>query len=73
MVRLYGGKVAMRRVVEDYGPVVAICTEDEYENALAEGRRPDGLGFPRQDVIEIVKKSPSSDLGSLVSTRLAGD
>ncbi len=48
---LYGGKIAVRRVVRIKGNVVVICAEEEYAAAMAEGRDPDGVGFPRQDIV----------------------
>lgn len=51
-VRLFGGKIAYRRVVADKDEIVVICPEDEYQNAKTEGREPLGLGFPREDIIE---------------------
>jgi hypothetical protein len=54
-VRLYGGETAQRRVIEDKGEVVVICAEEEYVNARREGRQPLGLGFPREDVFEMVE------------------
>jgi hypothetical protein len=54
-VKLYGGETAQRRVVEDKGSVVVICAEEEYVSAKREGREPIGLGFPREDVLEMVE------------------
>ena len=48
---LYGGGMAERRVVADKGPVIVICSEEEYAAALEEGRDPDGVGFPREDIV----------------------
>jgi hypothetical protein len=52
---LYGGGTAERRVVADKGDVIVICSEEEYQKALREGREPSGLGFPRVDVIELME------------------
>ncbi len=54
-VRLYGGGTAQRRVVEDKGNVVVICAEEEYVGAKRECREPVGLGFPREDVLEMAE------------------
>lgn len=51
LVTEYGGKTLERRVVADRGQTVEICNEREYETAIAEGRRPRGVGFPRRDVV----------------------
>jgi hypothetical protein len=48
--RCYGGETVKRRVVEDIGRTVVICNEREYQGALAEGRNPEGIGFPRSAI-----------------------
>lgn len=50
-VLLYGGNVAERRVVADKGNVVVVCSDEEYWRAEREGREPEGVGFPREDVV----------------------
>ena len=52
VVKLYGGKTAVRRVVAVRRDVVVICAEEEYMAAELEGREPRGLGFPIADVQE---------------------
>ena len=52
MVTEYGGGKLIRRVVVDRGRTVVICNEKEYATAQAEGREPDGIGFPREAVEE---------------------
>jgi hypothetical protein len=52
VVKLYGGKTALRRVVAVKRDVVVICAEEEYLAAEREGREPNGLGFPVADVKE---------------------
>jgi len=49
---MYGGVVAERRVVAEKSRVIVICSEEEYQSALREGREPAGIGFPRADVVE---------------------
>jgi hypothetical protein len=51
-VRLFGGSTAPRRVVSVKRDVIVVCAEEEYQNALNEGREATGLGFPREDVLE---------------------
>lgn len=51
-VKLYGGKMAVRRVVAVKRDVIVICSDEEYKKAESEGREPEGLGFPHSDVIE---------------------
>jgi hypothetical protein len=49
---MYGGEQASRRVIADKGNTIVICSEEEYQRAEREGREPQGIGFPRQDVLE---------------------
>jgi len=49
--KAYGGEVIKRRVVTDNGRTVVICTEAEYQAAMREKREPEGVGFPRKDVV----------------------
>lgn len=51
-VRLYGGKTATRRVVAIKRDIVVICAEEEYLAAQREHREPQGLGFPKSDIID---------------------
>jgi hypothetical protein len=46
----YGGGKLLRRVVADLGRSVVVCNEGEYQRATREGRKADGIGFPRQSV-----------------------
>ena len=73
---LYGGEEAERRVVKDNGSVVVLCSEDEYQFALAAKREPTGIGFPREDVVEHAipakKKSARSEQDARRS-EIAGD
>lgn len=50
---MFGGTEAQRRVVADKGDVIVICSEEEYKRSEQEGRDPQGVGFPRADVVEI--------------------
>jgi hypothetical protein len=50
VVEAYGGEKLTRRVVADRGPSVVICAEAEYVRAVNEGRKPDGVAFPRRCV-----------------------
>jgi hypothetical protein len=54
-VKLYGGETARRRVVAVKENVVVICSEEEYQTALRQGREPEGLGFPWKDILETVE------------------
>lgn len=49
-VRLYGGEIVLRRVWEDAGSGLLLCTEEAYRHALETGEEPICVGFPRQDV-----------------------
>ena len=48
--KAYGGEILERRVVVDLGRTVVVCCESEYQKATAEGREPEGVGFPREDI-----------------------
>ena len=46
----YGGVKRIRRVVADRGEVIVVCNEKEFDTAVAEKRKPEGIGFPRKSV-----------------------
>lgn len=72
--KLYGGATAARRVVLDKGDVVVICSEAEYQAAEKEGREPSGIGFPRQDIVELsAKKSTLPNVAQKPERARAGD
>jgi hypothetical protein len=72
-VFLFGGGKAQRRVVADKKDVVVICSEDEYQSAIREGRPPSGLGFPREDIEEFSeRKAIGSEMGRMERVK-AGD
>ncbi len=50
MIALQGQRY-QRRVWEDLGEGVLICSEDEYQRARQEEDEPLYVGFPRADVI----------------------
>ena len=50
-VQVYGGKKLNRRVVKEGNDVVLLCSEEEYNRALSDGREPSCIGFPKHDVI----------------------
>lgn len=76
-VRLYGGQTAIRRVVAVKRDVIVICTEEEYQEAQRDRREPSGLGFPRQDVMEMpvapTKKDVRSEAAMGQRSSKAGD
>ena len=47
----YRGVPLKRRVWEDVGPGVLVCSEEEYKRALRLGEEPPTVGFPKQDVL----------------------
>ena len=47
----YVGRILVRRAVVDQGSTVVICNEEEYMKAQRERRQPNGVGFPRKDVL----------------------
>ena len=50
-VRLYGGEEVVRRFVVQTESSVVICSEEEFQRSLEEGRNPDGIGFPPEDIL----------------------
>jgi len=54
-VRVYGGDVVVRRVWEDVGPGVLLCTDKAYERAAATGQEPVCVGFPREDIRPVME------------------
>lgn len=53
-VRAYGGEVLRRRVWDDAGQGVMICSEEEYRHALMTNEEPLCSGFPKRDIIEVL-------------------
>lgn len=51
VVVIFGGIRQRARVWDDLGAGVLICSEDEYQQAIAEDKEPLYAGFPRQDVL----------------------
>ena len=49
----FGGKKLRRRVWEDIGDVVLICTEEEFQRALHHGDEATCSGFPKDDIVEV--------------------
>jgi urocanate hydratase len=54
----YGGAHLTRRVWEDAGAGVLICSEAGYQEAIRTGQEPNPVGWPREDVLEIVSREP---------------
>jgi hypothetical protein len=50
-VRAYGGEILERIVVTDLGRTVIVSNEQDSHGAARENREPDGIGFPRKDVL----------------------
>lgn len=40
-----------RILVKDLGEIVLVCREEEYAQAVTEGREPVTIGFPRVDIV----------------------
>ena len=53
-VRAFGGIELVRRVIFVKGDVVAVCSEEEYDKARAEKRRPGCIGFKAHAVLAVV-------------------
>lgn len=50
-LRGYGGEELVRRVVDETGAHVIVCTEEEYQAALKESRPPAAVGFRKTDIV----------------------
>lgn len=74
-VRLYGGTTAIRRVVADKKKFVVVCAEEEFRLAEQEGREPEGIGFPLDDIVqaEELRKSVKSEIAAVDQRSQAGD
>lgn len=57
-IRVYGGDVVERVVIEERETVVIACNPREYERAMQEGRKAQGVGFPLEDVLGPASPSP---------------
>jgi hypothetical protein len=49
----YGGQRLKRMVISDLGQRVIVCTADEFNRSKQEMREPEGVGFPRKDVLPV--------------------
>jgi hypothetical protein len=50
-LRAYGSQEIERRVVEANEDVVLVCRNEEYEEAMRQGRQPLCVGFPKKAVL----------------------
>ena len=62
----YGGKHLRRRVWEDSGNGVMLCTEEGYQRALAMDEEPLCSGFPKSDVVEVKNNPGTSDTDTVI-------
>ncbi len=56
IVLAHGGVKLRRRIVEDKGDVVLLCSDDEFLEAEKIGRVPSCIGFPSKDIINVTAK-----------------
>lgn len=49
----FGGKKLRRRVWEDTGDAVFICSEEEYQRAIRQSDEANASGFPKELVLEV--------------------
>lgn len=52
----YRGEKLRRRVWQDFGRGVAICSEASYQEAIRTGIEPLCVGWPREDVLELLHR-----------------
>jgi hypothetical protein len=50
-VRAFGGKEIVRRFIARQNGTILICSDEEYQSARREKRRPLCVGFPFSDLI----------------------
>jgi hypothetical protein len=62
----FRGVLLQRRVWEDAGVGVLVCSENDYQQALLSGDEPLFVGFPKRDIIDVEtgRKSSSPSVGS---------
>ena len=60
-IRVFGGRVVDRVVIEKRETVVVACNPDEYKQAAQEGRKPQGIGFPLEDVLGLANSSSEAE------------
>ncbi len=54
IISAFGGKRLRRRVWEDIGNVVLICTEEEYQRSLYYNDEATCSGFTKEDIVEVL-------------------
>ena len=59
-VRAFGGKQIVRRFLAKRNGTVLICSDEEYQLARLERRKPTCVGFPLSDVIKVETELNSS-------------
>jgi hypothetical protein len=52
----YRGKLLQRRVWEDSGQGVMVCSEEAYQHALMTGEEPLCSGFPKRDIVKVINE-----------------
>jgi hypothetical protein len=52
-VRAFGGKQIIRRFLAKQNGTVLICSDEEYQSARLQRRKPTCVGFPLSDVINV--------------------
>jgi hypothetical protein len=70
-VSAFGGRTIQRVVVKDLGATVIVCDRAEYDAAQKDNREPQGIGFPKADVIR--RFSSQSAKHSVERSRATGD
>lgn len=57
LVKAFGGQQLERIVWEDVGVGLLLTTESQYEKAMTNNIEPIAVGFPKEDLIEVLPKS----------------
>jgi len=64
-VRAFGGKEIVRRFLTKRNGTVLICSDEEYQLARLERRKPTCVGFPMSDVINVETERSSRNASKL--------
>jgi hypothetical protein len=69
-VRAFGGKQIIRRFLAKRDGTVLICSDEEYQSARLERRKPTCVGFPLSDVINVETERSSRNASNLTKSRI---
>jgi len=68
-VRAFGGKEIIRRFLTKRNGTVLICSDEEYQSASLERRKPTCVGFPLSDVINVETERSANKPNKLTKSK----